>query len=845
MKLPQIILDDKYTQGYYEAYLQSAVLFFGDMPYSKYWLNKVQVLAEQTAKKEVVNNALAAVIGMTVHVNTGTLIKDKNTGDDVNYLGYLKDKFPEVTVRQSTEFMVTNASIFKDILSRSDAVKEQCYVYYYTLGELPYCNSDIEFGRWSKTLTAKEIDFSNRDAIVNAFNILKHIGAVGPTIYPVGANVHYPVSFDLKARTSNIKEIHSQASDLSVVASNLPKIKVSGTVVTYEDGVAIKDRAKEMLQKTDKFHYWSPDDTISVDGNAYGADRFRFVGNFYGTEHVGYACDNSDHNYSGAVIRKVLVENNVRVACMQKNGGYSNSNWALAVDPSNSVVYNTLDPGQPAYHWVNTGMGSKEVTIVLGSLAGPQLSVVSNWNNIKLRNTARRLAGNRKNLLVKQEWEVDESRFNVVKKSDYRRIIVRLYVLNRRGSARLLQLASGGSSNLIGDKSLASLYKSSIATENKRISFNDILYERDKLNYQGQTVSMCVTDWNSSDPDIPMTVPVPYWLGNVMSENVAEITFDRIMESVCHFGASHVDVSHNFIPNMNFLQDSSGSDLYGQVSVEMVEFTLGEVVAELSVGASPYTVNGIKINKSDIEEVLHRAFMFRKQKDYNNFLKDVRRMSLPQRNMVARGVNVGISVTGGRALFKFVQGKGNKALLKSKHGEFSVGNVKYLYDRENQSMEPPELQQFLHRLVRIPTKNTPKSSRWSLKFLKKKAEKAKYVTHNQLVLSLLREAVDNNRVMEKSLAEARDRAVIVTQAKAGMLKTPDGAGIGGYHIKGTLDDYLISTEPGTFANVYRYKTGEYICMVDKVEYTFDEQKLVSRMFVLRNDKQLAGAIDTL
>jgi len=69
-----------------------------------------------------------------------------------------------------------------------------------------------------------------------------------------------------------------------------------------------------------------------------------------------------------------------------------------------------------------------------------------------------------------------------------------------------------------------------------------------------------------------------------------------------------------------------------------------------------------------------------------------------------------------------------------------------------------------------------------------------------------------------------------------------GKTITGYLVKGKLDTYVVSADG---SQVYRYPSGNYVCIVDKSTAQVGKDKLVNRLFALHNDNLVAQQITTL
>jgi len=490
------------------------------------------------------------------------------------------------------------------------------------------------------------------------------------------------------------------------------------------------------------------------------------------------------------------------------------------ISSKHAGLYNAIDLNQPLYSFSSHPTeGETIITLIVGGMQGDQeLDANLDYESEDARKLARTLVLNSANIKYHQDHVLSGTLFRYPTKSH---TIVRTYVLSRRGAKRLYRLAAG-KNVAVQSNSFKDQYAK--MQTSKRLVYNDILYGPSDIQYQGQQVK--VSTQNS------VVVTIPEFLNSTRTNGLqfTEVTFDNIMDSAAEAGEDLTmqcgPTGRDWEPDITLTPH--------KIDVGMsLRLTMGEVFAEIT-NDKKIRVNGIRINKADLRPSLKKAFMFRKQDVYNNFLRQASRMSLPMRNMVTRGVvvtakrdmdygvadDVDFNLAAHKPLlFNFTEVK-KRPMLQSKHGVFQLKNALYLYSRDQTDLiGKEELYAFMKRLIRTED--------------------------IELYTKLIAEASDNYQSMKLALGGSVERTLKVTKAVSTTLVIGSEQEIPGYEVKGTLDTYFLSTEENTFANVYRAQTGDYICMVDKAEYIYPEQRLVARLLILANDAKLAAAINTL
>jgi len=701
------------------------------------------------------------------------------------------------------------------------------------------------------------------------------LGKVGPCLYFPNGHLVVPVEFDYDKGIAKTEEALASTKTLQTTLGTVKGVHVdvdaTGSVqLQHADGQTSNEKmVNRLVSKVEPFHFWRRGATTTGKLDNCNVAFYGDTGEMSTIVSYRHKCKIKVHP----------MDNNLRITrCYDINGSMEQY---LVVHSSQAALYNALDPDQLMYSYLDTS--SDKWTVILSSLAGHELSSGLNWAQKDLRDTARRLSTNRRNVKAIYNWSVDKDIYEVPGKTMIsadssmsgfmpKDVAVELIVLNQRSSQRLAQMASGSGVHGLSTKSLKAVYDDRINGHN-RLAYNDMIYEENRVMYQGQEVSGTIISIRqgaaSKDSDDIAIVNVPMGACSVLGYSasgaeISKLTYDLVMSSVeAHLPTVYKEYSGHRLdrypiegPKAVTMAGWKESSLH-QIHAMMVQ--LGDVKLRFTTYqiGSPLIVNGVKIRNDDFKEVVRYAFMCNTQSDFDEYLSQVSKMSVAFRNIVARGLqfqNVGMD---GGILFEFEPTKDGKSIqLESKYGTFHCGGASWFTKKQDRGLGPLALSTLMDRVCRPKKRKTHKANRGSdgkIIALRRKPSKAKLAAralrfqdrmmglHNMLY----QEAAERYRATKIILASSIVRAVKLTSAVPAVCTPLNQSAINGYRIKGGLDDYLLSTESNSYASVFRYKTGEYICMVDKAEYIYPEQKLVSRLYVLANDMRLSTDIDTL
>jgi hypothetical protein len=334
-------------------------------------------------------------------------------------------------------------------------------------------------------------------------------------------------------------------------------------------------------------------------------------------------------------------------------------------------------------------------------------------------------------------------------------------------------------------------------------TYNDMAFTSAGFEYEGQSIS---------DKNVKMQEVLNHFSGNYSEDY---LNFDRVLDT--------------WLKTMfqNLIKNKKTSGKIGDVDYNIV-LTVTKSKPDTNGRISEtrsFRVNGYRINKDEVQQVLARAICFPNTAEFDTFCKSVAGCSLRYHKLLASGLVVG--------------------------GEHGVRDE--IFD---------EQVQFKLELERVKNRN----------FLVVGAKKWKVVDTNRLLT--LVNAQDMTRVIsillapgvvgmtgeeikdvleggKKALIEQKQREEELLNAtiqqfnieRLDQVTCGNGKMLSGYLIRGHMRDYLVEESK---CMVFEYPSGRYICMVDKGQNEHSNTaRLVNRFYALSNDSKLAKEINTL
>ncbi len=332
------------------------------------------------------------------------------------------------------------------------------------------------------------------------------------------------------------------------------------------------------------------------------------------------------------------------------------------------------------------------------------------------------------------------------------------------------------------------------------VSLNDMKIYKNRIEYQTETLSSSYIDAKS----LMINILQVY-------KDLNDITFDLVFT--------------------NWLQYTSGvkaSMLIGRVNVA-VEYRITTSSTALSY------VNGYRINRGEVTDVLRQAMCFRTNEDYEAFLKQVSTCSLAIHNILAQGLNLEIRdpfLGSNYVVLLELERKNNRNFVKVKDTLYPVASISALASFVKPWRDVTDL---VRHLVKSDKILRGLDSLDKLRELLKTGEDvgAKALEKSK---ELLRHAEKTLKLTETT---ERIRNVDITGYKV--------VGVSGKEYFVDSNDHS-SGAHGAHYPVYRLPEGTPICIVEKgnaVRTQAGKDALVNRLFALANDSYVADKITTL
>ena len=270
-----------------------------------------------------------------------------------------------------------------------------------------------------------------------------------------------------------------------------------------------------------------------------------------------------------------------------------------------------------------------------------------------------------------------------------------------------------------------------------------------------------------------------------------------------------------------------------------------------------FYVNGKRINKMEVPEVLEKAICSHTAKEYNEIVDIISKTSLEMHKFINRGLNIELNLYN---LPEYVKHGKFMENMKTTHFEVSFRVVRIKNRNYIELLEKVDPQTGKPELVRI------KDTR-ALMDLNKSAS----ITWTRLTqvfgegTKILEKPVDLQLDIDELLEKARERYVTAFKKSIDLLdssikelgaKRMDFQGSRGVWVKGLSgNEYFIKVDNiddplkgDPTCTVSHYPSNTHICIVDKTGSRANQvglDKVVARMYALKNDSLIADHVHTL
>lgn len=380
---------------------------------------------------------------------------------------------------------------------------------------------------------------------------------------------------------------------------------------------------------------------------------------------------------------------------------------------------------------------------------------------------------------------------------------------------------------------------------NEVVKINKLKIQRQREESEMQTLVKKETEKRFERLSIePLTIKGITFSNKVISLGDQMIT-GKISERRTkeRYGDKEINVLSFIKENVNLdkINDLDFNDLYNRFCERLddreFDGTLGSLRVKVErktktksddTTSSQWKINDVRINKEEIVEMLKRAICFDNVADYNKLLKQVSKCSLLFHDMLNAGLHFVVSANS-----SFDHETGEKTLklqvtrLKN-HNYIKLGekNIKI----KNTS-----------KIIARSTLNRARRQRY-MSLEESIAFFASDIFDPQLdssdIASIIREGFKEHLLAIKRSEEFLKDAVKNTKAKEAEMMNERGYFVTGISGK----QYFLAKS----AKVYDVASKSYICIVDKtVGSSFQNDRIVSRLYALYNDSMVARAINTL
>ncbi len=278
---------------------------------------------------------------------------------------------------------------------------------------------------------------------------------------------------------------------------------------------------------------------------------------------------------------------------------------------------------------------------------------------------------------------------------------------------------------------------------------------------------------------------------NIMEKDFEEKDFNNMFDSVCF----------DFVYNRSFDEQNKKVCWLGNFKVTLKKIT-------------DYNyIEGLRINKGEVEDVLKKGICFNKLEDYKNFLKEVSKCSIKIHNIINSGLvyNLNSDRWSGDKIFSTIKviRKNGRHYLKNGDELFKISNINRIMDSQNWSNKDSNT----HLIASVLS------------------EFSELSYDNALLI--LKDGLKGYRLAKKKAKELLDETIKKLDIKKIDVDNSDISGKG-YLVTGKSGKkYFIKED----LKVYEYPNFRYICIVDKgqIGNLNSIDLLVSRMFALCND----------
>jgi len=229
-----------------------------------------------------------------------------------------------------------------------------------------------------------------------------------------------------------------------------------------------------------------------------------------------------------------------------------------------------------------------------------------------------------------------------------------------------------------------------------------------------------------------------------------------------------------------------------------------------------YLVESIRINKSEIADVLKRVLCFPSRIEFVFFLKSISKCSIKIHKYLSNGVKISFYEDNETKFLKLnlVRKKGIN-YVKMADKLFKVKNSNSLFTKEKYPQHMEAIIEFFIEFFEISADD---------------------------VFALIKNGMKEYEAIIKRSEQFLKNALIQVNAKEAR-EEKDNTIYEGYLIEGKLDTYFVDKKD---MRIYRYPSFKHICIVDSnIDSEIKNDRIAARILALANDKFLTEQIHTL
>lgn len=342
---------------------------------------------------------------------------------------------------------------------------------------------------------------------------------------------------------------------------------------------------------------------------------------------------------------------------------------------------------------------------------------------------------------------------------------------------------------------------SGLSAGTETFKVNGVEFNPDFINYEGQILKIAGKLWVGDFlANLPKGTPTDF---------LDSINFDKVRQEF-------------IVYVINSLSKASQLDLkVGDINITIDKKVTDSVKDGKTVKSTRYYLNNERINTEEIGECIDRALCYTIQKEYNSFLDSVSKCSLRIHGYLQRGLEIELANP-------FRQKPINLILpLTREDGKnyIKIADIKYKVKDTNKLISVESLENSEEVIAKLTDPTVI------------------YGLPKENIIPVVKAAIE---VYKTKIVKA-NQFLEQTEKRFGLSKQQvtldNGSSLMGYIVQGTLRDYFVESA-GNY-DVYSYPQGKHICMVDKSIIQTGVDKLIGRLYALKNDAVVAQHINTL